>query len=573
MSALAVATGPADREIDDLDLVAGVRAGDDRAFETLYLRYQPRIAAYVGGMVRDHGRAEDITQEVFLSALRCLREGDEREILFRPWIYEIAKNKCIDAYRRGRNTNEVSFDADDQVGAAEHGRLAEPGATPDVAVEGKLAFDNLRGAFGGLSPAHHDILVMREFEGLSYREIGERLGMSRPAVESTLFRARKRLGEEYEELVTGKRCLRVQRIVEDAGLRAAGLRDQRRVARHLAYCQPCRRHAHLAGVDLERPAASAGARVAAFLPLPAFLRRRWGGNEEVGQILSQQAARPVAQWTAHVAGAIDPGTVSGWAKLAATAATAAAVAVAGVGGAAIEHRGSVRPAPAAEVATPGAQPARSAAPRPVAPGAPLPVDVAANGPRSVAGAPPADAGESAADAATRAHTPQADTGGAARPDATVVDPQRPLRGLPPAPLAPVDGAAAGTAGGTLDPVLDTVRGVGGGADRPLGSNGTVDPPAPRPGRLLGGPVAPLQGAAGNAGGSVPVGEVPGGTQGTAGAADGSGSVRGVVGTAVGGLNDRDGAADDAATGYRGSVLPSVSESFTNPTAAPTNLGG
>jgi len=552
MSALAVATGPADREIDDLDLVAGVRAGDDRAFETLYLRYQPRIAAYVGGMVRDHGRAEDITQEVFLSALRRLRAGDEREILFRPWIYEIAKNKCIDAYRRGRNTNEVSFDADDQVGAAEHGRLAEPGATPDVAVEGKLAFDNLRGAFGGLSPAHHDILVMREFEGLSYREIGERLGMSRPAVESTLFRARKRLGEEYEELVTGKRCLRVQRIVEDAGLRAAGLRDQRRVARHLAHCQPCRRHAHLAGVDLERPAASAGARVAAFLPLPAFLRRRWRGDEEVGQILSQQAARPVAQWTAHVAGAIDPGTVSGWAKLAATAAT---VAIAGVGGAAIEHRGSVRPAPAAEVATP------------------LPADVAANGPRSVAGAPPADAGESAADAATRAHTPQADTGGAARPDATVVDPQRPLRGLPPAPLAPVDGAAAGTAGGTLDPVLDTVRGVGGGADRPLGSNGTVDPPAPRPGRLLGGPVAPLQGAAGNAGGSVPVGEVPGGAQETVGAADGSGPVRGVVGTADGGLRDRDDAADDAATGHRGSVLPSVSESFTNPTAAPTNLGG
>ncbi|MDQ3723496.1 MAG: sigma-70 family RNA polymerase sigma factor, partial [Actinomycetota bacterium] len=258
--------------MDDLDLITGVRAGDDRAFEILFLRYQPRIAAYVGGMVRDHGRAEDITQEVFISALRRLREDDEREILFRPWIYEIAKNKCIDAYRRGRNTTELSFDANDQVGAAEHGRLAEPGTTPDAAVEGKLALDNLRGAFGGLSATHHEILVMREFEGLSYREIGERLGMSRAAVESTLFRARKRLGEEYEELVSGKRCLRVQRIVDDAGLRAGGLRDQRRVARHLAHCQPCRRYAHLAGadVDLRRPS-SARARVAAFLPLPAFL--------------------------------------------------------------------------------------------------------------------------------------------------------------------------------------------------------------------------------------------------------------------------------------------------------------
>ena len=164
MSALAVATGPADRAMDDLDLVAAARAGDDRAFEVLFMRYQPRIAAHVRGIVRDHGRAEDITQEVFMSAFRRLREDDEREILFRPWIYEIAKNKCIDAYRRGRNTSEVSFDARDQVGAAEHDRLAEPGATPDAAVEGKLAFDNLRGAFGGLSAVHHDILVMREFE-------------------------------------------------------------------------------------------------------------------------------------------------------------------------------------------------------------------------------------------------------------------------------------------------------------------------------------------------------------------------------------------------------------------------
>ena len=534
MSALAVATGPADRETDDLDLVAGVRAGDDRAFEILYLRYQPRIAAYVGGMVRDHGRAEDITQEVFLSALRRLREGDDREILFRPWIYEIAKNKCIDAYRRGRNTTEVSFDAEDQVGAAEHGRLAEPGATPDAAVEGKLAFDNLRGAFGGLSPVHHDILVMREFEGLSYREIGERLGLSRPAVESTLFRARKRLGEEYEELVTGKRCVRVQRIVEDAGLQAAGLRDQRRVARHLAHCQSCRRSAHRAGVDLGRPAASAAARVAAFLPLPAFLRRRWGGEEAAGHFLSQQAGRPLAQATAHVAGAIDPGTISGWAKLAATAAT---VAVAGVGGAAIEHRDPVRPAPApaAEVAAPAAEPTRSAAPRRVASGAPLPAEAAANGGRFAAGAPLADAGQSAA---SPSHAAQPGAGAPSRPAGAVVDPRRPLGGLPQSKLAPVDGATGGPVGSTLAPVLDAV-GLGRGADRPLGSDRDRigGRPAARPGGLLGGLLTPPQGAAGTAGGSVPADAAPGGAP---GATDDrrSGPVREIVGNTVTGLRDR-----------------------------------
>src|SRR6185369_1358231 len=99
-----------------------------------------------------------------------------------------------------------------------------------------------------LSEAHHQILVLRELEGLSYREIGERLGMSRPSVESTLFRARRRLTEEYEDLVTGERCLRIQSIIAQAR-GSLGTRDQRRVGSHISYCQPCRRQARLAGLD------------------------------------------------------------------------------------------------------------------------------------------------------------------------------------------------------------------------------------------------------------------------------------------------------------------------------------
>lgn len=336
MSALAVVTKPADQSTDDLDLVAAVRSGDDRAFELLFLRYQSRIAAYVRGMVRDDGRAEDITQEVFIAALRRIRETD-REIAFKPWIYEIAKNACIDAFRRGRNTSEVSFDADEGLGASDRGRLVAAGASPDIAIDNKLALDNLCGAFGGLSQTHHEILVMREFEGLSYREIGERLGLSRAAVESTLFRARRRLSEEYEELVSGERCVRVRSIVDAPGGRSIGLRDQRRMARHISHCQPCRRYARRAGVELpgvaRTRAASVAARLAGVLPLPPIVRRRLG-IEDAGRLLGHHTAL-VPKWSASAVSALDPATVGGWSR---TVAAVATVAVAGLSASAAVHR-------------------------------------------------------------------------------------------------------------------------------------------------------------------------------------------------------------------------------------------
>src|SRR5437763_1790071 len=263
-------------------------------------------------MVKDHGRAEDVTQEVFVSALRRMRET-ERPIAFKPWVYEIAKNACIDQFRRSRRAEEVSYDADEGLGAADYGRLVSSEAMPEDELESKTNLDHLRGAFGGLSETHHEILVMRELEGLSYREIGERLGMSRPSVETTLFRARRRLTEEYEELVTGARCQRIQGIIGSASDGDVGLRDQRRLARHVSHCQPCRRQARLAGLDIpvtaDRPVRQ---RIAAMLPLPLFLRRRWLGAGDSGQSLTGHAGN-FAQWSAQLGAGMGPS----WMKAAA----------------------------------------------------------------------------------------------------------------------------------------------------------------------------------------------------------------------------------------------------------------
>ena len=322
-------------EPTDLVLVAAVRRGDDRAFERLFARYQRRIAAYVYGMVGDHGRAEDITQEIFISALRRMR-STERPIAFRPWIYEIAKNACIDQFRRARRAEEVSFEAAEALRAANDGRFAQRDLSPDAAVDQKQALEDLCGAFGGLSDTHHQILVLREFDGLSYREIGEKLGMSRQSVESTLFRARRRLSQEYDELSSGERCGRVQSLIAAAAEGAISARDTRRMSRHVSDCRLCRRQALLAGVDpavlTRRPSRrdTVAGKVAALFPFPFLLRRRpvaEGDAMAVAHPGSGHGQTLLTHWSTMAPTVSEP-VVAGWSKAAATAAT---VVLAGVG--------------------------------------------------------------------------------------------------------------------------------------------------------------------------------------------------------------------------------------------------
>ncbi|MEA2359274.1 MAG: hypothetical protein QOI62_2534 [Solirubrobacteraceae bacterium] len=498
--------------------MAAVRAGDDRAFEELYHRYQRRIAAYVNGMVHDHGRSEDITQEVFMSALRRMRATDT-PIAFKPWVYEIAKNACIDAFRRTRRTEEVSYDADD---GSERIHLVSTSPSPDAAVDTRMTLDHLRGAFGGLSEAHHQILVMRELEGLSYREIGERLGMSRPSVESTLFRARRRLTEEYEELASGERCRRIQAIIAETTEGHLGTRDQRRMGRHVSYCQSCRRAAVVAGFDLTDlvPRRTAREKIAALLPLPAFLKRRLGGSGHddrgVGS-LGGGHGHAMSQWSATAAHYSDS-TMGGWAKAAAVVAT---LAVAGVGTdaathGALRHLGSGSSQPAA---------ARTAAP------------ITGSSSPASGGASATTAGRSTGAGSASRHSTSGTRGGSGSSGATGAG-------------APAAGGTTGaqdasSSSGADSPIQSTVRGLTGtnsAGPTPAGGTpvapkvqlptGLPNPPAD-PGAAVGGAVDTVTGTVTGATGTV-TGAAGGATAPVTGAVGGAtGTVGGAVGTVTG----------------------------------------
>jgi RNA polymerase sigma factor (sigma-70 family) len=306
-------------------LVEAARGGDERAFGELYERYGRRIFAYVRSIVRDHGRAEDIVQDVFVSALRRMRSSD-RAISFKPWIYEIAKNACIDELRRAQRTREVSIEQ----GSGEQLASAEP--SPDTSFERGQQLAILNGAFRGLSERQHTVMVLRELEGLSYAEIAARTGMTVPMVESTLLRARRRLSQEYDEIATGRRCQHVHVVVDTGGqaaVDALGLRERRRFARHVAHCQPCARYVHLAGVSAPETGLPAVAKkIAGLLPFPIVRwSLPWGRHSQSGSRASglMRTARRSARF-AH------PGASVG--ATPATVATMAAVVLAG-GGAAV----------------------------------------------------------------------------------------------------------------------------------------------------------------------------------------------------------------------------------------------
>ena len=417
----------------DTELVAAVRAGDETAFAELFRRHYPPVVGYVRGYVRDTGRAEDVTQEAFFSALRRLRET-ESEINFRPWIHEIARNASIDLYRRSRRTREVSIDSDVGLPASDVARL-EGGPPPEAAVIGRQRLEYLRGALDELSDTHQEVIVLRELEGLSYAEIGSRMKLSPSAVESTLFRARRRLEREYTELDTGRRC----RIVTAAIARLAeGIysdRDRRKLDRHCRRCSSCRVRARKLGVaPVSRRALAA--RAAALLPLPAFLRRKLdpvstdGAGVAAGQgSASVLAAQPAFEAVAGKAVAI-----------------LAAVAMVGGGGATLGGVGPLAAegaaqSPAGTSAAPhsatdtGAEPAPARSPRAAEPrrarGATVAPERAARQTRKGAGSIKNDRNQDAAPTTPRAEPAEVPSAPAPPPPLGSGSPAAPLGAIAP----------------------------------------------------------------------------------------------------------------------------------------------
>ena len=174
------ATGEPD---PDEPLVARARRGDQGAVRLLVDRYQRRVIGLAWGLVGDHADAEDVAQEAFLRAFRSLRtfRGQRR---FRTWLFQIAINTARTHRRtRARRQEEAvggSIDLDTTAG----------GGSLEQAV---IARDRIHRALETLPADLREAVVLRDVNGLDYREIAAALGVPIGTVESRIFRGRARL--------------------------------------------------------------------------------------------------------------------------------------------------------------------------------------------------------------------------------------------------------------------------------------------------------------------------------------------------------------------------------------------
>ncbi|MCA9047303.1 MAG: sigma-70 family RNA polymerase sigma factor [Planctomycetaceae bacterium] len=178
-----------------------VTDGDHQAFETLMERYQNRLIGFFFHLVRDRTQAEDMAQEVFLRVYRS-RENYSAQARFSTWLFRIAHNLASN-YRRGmarrREVPLAGSSAQDEGLPEEDRILAEKSALmPTRQLDSRETQEIVREALDTLNDRQRMAVLLHKFEGMSYQDIGDIMGLNVIGVKSLLSRARGKLKESLE---------------------------------------------------------------------------------------------------------------------------------------------------------------------------------------------------------------------------------------------------------------------------------------------------------------------------------------------------------------------------------------
>jgi RNA polymerase sigma-70 factor (ECF subfamily) len=180
---------------NDEQMVERALMGDADAFGEIVQRWERRIYALAFGMLGREEDARDATQETFLAAFRNLR-GFRGEAKVSSWLHRIAVNQCITRQRRARTRAESALEEETERDAAAFSVAAHE--SPARRAETRERTLAVRRAVTALPPDLRQVIVMKEFEEMTFQEIAQVLELPQSTVKSRLYTALKQLRMRLE---------------------------------------------------------------------------------------------------------------------------------------------------------------------------------------------------------------------------------------------------------------------------------------------------------------------------------------------------------------------------------------
>lgn len=165
----------------DAKLIEEFRGGNIDAFNSLVERWQHRIHRFVYRYFSSHDDAMEITQKTFIKAYRKLHTLEDID-KFSSWIYRIANNLCLDEINRAGRKRSQSLDVMKEYPAAKG-----VNGSPDLNMQQQELGAILRQALNQLPPEQRIVVIMKEYEGLKFREIAEILEEPENTVKSRMY--------------------------------------------------------------------------------------------------------------------------------------------------------------------------------------------------------------------------------------------------------------------------------------------------------------------------------------------------------------------------------------------------
>lgn len=199
---MGIGSGPTGRRSEELgspndeDLLVSLRDGDTDSLGLLVARWQEPLYRFAYRLLERSEEAREVCQETFL---RVLSRADRFEpgARFSTWMYQIALNLCRDRLRRQRRWG-LLFGEKAGGRSLEAAVPAEAATTPAAALEREEVRHAVRRALSSLSPEQREVLILKEYEGLKFREIAELTGCPESTVKSRLYQGLARLREVLE---------------------------------------------------------------------------------------------------------------------------------------------------------------------------------------------------------------------------------------------------------------------------------------------------------------------------------------------------------------------------------------